>query len=269
MNEWRTETERNTCPECGAAVQSTDTQCMQCGVNLVEARRRQRRKVQQQSLSARTVASAQPTGGDAATSPYTTDGETSEETRLRIFDQQEAQRLAAERVAALVTAAIVGIPGFILLALGLRYGWAVGLIGVGSLTPADLRSGAILTDHRLLAIILIGLGLAGIMSTAGLVHRAMTAGRAVQEVKRGEKPTIVSLNWLTYYGLLLVAIFCPPLGVILGILLKFSSDQDIKNTAGTMIIISLVVMAILVVNALLGLAEGLKSAQPPQPAAPE
>lgn len=234
------------------------------------ARRRQHRKLQEQSLSARTVASAnQQTPGAAATAAYVVPGETSEETRLRIFDQQEAQRLVAERVSVLVTALVAGIPSLILLISGLRYVRIVGLSGLQTLSPAELRHGAIFTDERLLAIIVTGLGLAGIMCTAGLIRRGIMAGRAIQEVKRGEKPTIVSLSWFTYYGLLLVAVFCPPLGLILGILLKFSSDQDIKNTGGTMIIISLVVVAVVVVNALLGLAEGLKAVQPAEPAVPE
>ena len=255
------------CPECLEPVQPNDTHCMACGADLLEARQRQQKQLRDQSLAARTGATADPDAG--ATAAYVKPGETSEKTRLRIFDQHEAKKLVQERVSVLVTAALVGIPSLALFLLGLLRLRTVGLSELGTLNLAELRHWAILTDARLITIILVGLGLAGVLCAAGLVHRGMMAGQAIQEVKRGEKPTIVSLNWPTYYGLLLVAVFCPPLGLLLGILLKFSSDEDIKNTAGTMIIISLIVIAIFVVNALLSLAEGLKSVQSPEPAVPE
>ncbi len=251
------------CPECGAPVQPTDTHCMECGADLLTARDQQRQQLQQQSVAARTG----PTGGAwtvglaGATAGRAKPGETSEETRLRIFDQQEAKRLAAERVSVWITGVLVGIPGIAALVFGLVSLHQVGLSEVGTLGFADLRHLGIVTDARFVAVILTGLGIAGTMCAAGLARRGFLASRAIAEVKRGEKPTIVSLCWLTYYGLLLVAIFCPPLGLIVGILLKFSSDEDIKGVGGTMIILSLIVMAVLVANALLSLAEGFKSAQ--------
>lgn len=259
--------EQSQCPECGAPVQSTDAHCMECGADLLTARQREQKQWRQQSVAART--GARPDAADSAGGAYVKPGETSERTRMRIFDQQEAKQLAQERVSVLVTAVLVGIPSLALLVVGLMRLHSIGFSELGTLRVGEFRQWAILTDPRLVTIILTGLGLAGTMCTAGLVRRGMMASRAIGEVKRGEKPTIVSLSWLTYYGLLLVAVFCPPLGLLLGILLKFSADEDIKNMAGTMIIISLVVMAVFGANALLGLAEGLKSAPPAQPTAPE
>ncbi len=254
------------CPECLEPVQPTDTQCMACGADLLVARDQQRQQLQQQSVAARTGPIADAAAGAAA--GRATPGETSEETRLRIFDQQEAKRLAAERVSVWVTGVLVGIPGIAALVFGLVSLHRVGLSEVGTLGFADLRHLSILTDARFVAVILTGLGIAATMCAAGMARRGFLASRAIAEVKRGEKPTIVSLCWLTYYGLLLVAIFCPPLGLIVGILLKFSSDEDIKGVGGTMIILSLIVMAVWVANALLSLAEGFKSAQKAETPAP-
>lgn len=250
-------------------MQPTDTQCMGCGADLLAAGRHWDQQLREQSLAARTASGQQQAGGDAAAPQYVTPGETSDDTRLRIFDRQEAKRLAHERASTLVIAVLAGVVSLVLLILGAVRLLSVGFSEVGTLRFATLRNWAVLTDPRFVAIILTGPGVAGTMCAAGMIRRAIMAGRAIQEVKRAEKPTIVSLSWLTHYGLLLLAVFCPPLGLILGVLLKFSSDQDIKNTAGTMIIVSLVVIAILVVNGLLGLAEGLKTAPPIEPVIPE
>ncbi len=251
------------CPNCGAQIQPTDTICMNCGADLVQAELAKKKELQEDSLAARRAAEVSG-GGTAglATAGQAKPGETSEETRLRFFDQQEAKRLAHERLSCYVTAALVALPSIALLAFGILQVHKLGLAEMRTLTLVDLRTWSAFSDSRLLAAAATALGFAGLLSFIGLIQRAIKAGRAIRDVKAGTKPTIVALSAATYLGLLLTAVFCPPLGLIIGIALKFSSDEDIKSTAGTMIIISLVVIGALIVNAIPAIMETLKASAP-------
>jgi len=251
------------CPNCGAQIQPTDTICMNCGADLVQAELAKKKELQEDSLAARRAAEVAGGGvAGLAAAGRAKPGETSEETRLRFFDQQEAERLVHERLSCYVTAALVALPTLALLIFGILQVHKLGLAEIRTLTWADLRTWAALSDPRILATATTMLGFAGSLSFIGLIQRAIKAGRAIREVKAGTKPTIVSLAAVTHWGLLLTALFCPPLGLIIGIALKFSSDEDIKNTAGTMIIISLVVIAVVIVNAIPAIVETLRSSTP-------
>ncbi len=253
------------CPKCGGQIQPTDTVCMNCGADLVQAELAKKKELQEDSLAARRAAEV---SGGGAGAGQVKPGETSEETRLRFFDQQEAQRLVHERLSCYVTAGLVVLPTLALLVFGILRVRELGLAEIRTLNFADLRMWSVLTDPRIIAVTATGLGLAGSLSFIGLIQRAVRAGRAIRDVKAGTKPTIVSLTAATYWGLLLTAVFCPPMGLVLGIVLKFSSDEDIKNTAGTMIIISLVVIGALIANAVPAIVETLRSSAPTQEASP-
>jgi len=244
------------CPNCGEQIQPTDTVCMNCGADLVQAELAKKKELQEDSLAARHAAEVSGGGADAGRAKP---NETSEETRLRVFDKQEAERLVYERLSCYVTAALVALPTLALLAFGILQVHKLGLAEIRTLTLADLRTWSALSDPRILAAAAAMLGFAGTLSFIGLIQRAIKASRAIRDVKAGRKPTIVSLNAVTYWGLLLTAICCPPLGLIIGIALKFSSDEDVKSTAGTMIIISLVVIAVLIVNTIPAIVETLRS----------
>ncbi len=249
------------CPECGAEIQPSDTVCMSCGADLIQAELQKKKTLQEDSVAARRAAEVSGGGSvGGALAGQADASETSEETRLRIFDKQEAERLVHERLSCYVTAGLVVLPALALLVFGLSQLRAVGLAEVQTLSFADLRTWDAFGDQRIIALVAAGLGLAGCLSSIGLIQRALRAGRAIRDVERGQKPLIVSLVTSTYWGLMLTALFCPPLGVIVGIALRFSSDEDIRGAAHTMIIVSLVVIAVVVVNALLALTEGLKSA---------
>ncbi len=249
------------CPKCGAEIQPSDTVCMGCGADLIQAELQKKKTLQEDSVAARRAAEGSG-GGSAGGAMAGRAGvaETSEETRLRIFDQQEAERLVQERLSCYVTAGLVVLPGLALLVFGILRLHAVGFAEVQTLTFADLRTWNAFSDPRSTALVAAGLGLAGCLASIGLIQRALGAGRAIRDVERGRKPLIVSLATFTYWGLMLTALFCPPLGLIIGIALRFSSDEDIRGAARTMIIVSVVVIGVLVLNALLALTEGLKSA---------
>ncbi len=257
------------CPKCGEPIQRHDTVCISCGADLIQAELEKKQALQEASVAARRAAEVAGGGnvGGAASGRAAPD-ESSKETRMRIFDEQEAQRLIHERVSCYVTAGLIALPAVALLTVGILRLQAVGLAEIGTLDLADLRTWAALGDGRVITIVAVGLGLGGSLAFLGLIHRAVGAGRAILEVKLGERPTIVSLAPFTYWGLLLTALFCPPLGLIIGIALKFSSDEDIKGAGGAMIIVSLAVLGVLVINALLGLAEGLKAPAPAAAAPP-
>ena len=156
----------------------------------------------------------------------------------------------------------MALPALTLLTFGVVRVHQLGLAEIRTLTLADLRTWGVLSDPRILAAGATILGFAGFLSFIGLIQRAGTAGRAIRDVKAGTKPAIVSLTAATYWGLLLTAACCPPLGLIIGIALKFSSDEDIRNVAGTMILVSLVVVAALIVNAIPAIVAALRSSAP-------
>jgi len=257
------------CPNCGEEIQPTDTVCINCGADLIQAELSKKKELQEDSLAARRV--AEVSGGDTAggvAAGRAKPGETSEETRLRVFDQQEARRLAHERLSCYITAALVVFPALALLIFGILQVHKLGIAEIRTLTFADLRTWGAFSDPRILAAAATMLGLAGLLSFIGLTQRAVRASRAIREVKSGAKPTIVSLTAATYWGLLLTAVSCPPLGLIIGIALKFSSDEDIKNAAGTMIVISLVVIGVLLANTIPAVVETLQSSAPVKEASP-
>ena len=255
------------CPNCEEQIQPTDTVCMNCGADLVQAELAKKKELQEDSLAARRAAevSGGGTAGGAAAG-RAKHKETSEKTRLRIFDHQEAERLVHERLSCYVTAALVALPALALLVFGMLQVRELGLSEIRSLTLADLRTWSAFTDARIIAVAAAGLGLAASLSFIGLIQRAIKASRAIREVKTGTKPTIVSLTAVTYWGLLLTAACCPPLGLIIGIALKFSSDEDIRNAAGTMIVVSLVVIGALFANAIPAIMEALRSSTPAEQA---
>ncbi len=254
----------NVCPKCGAIAQPTDTQCLDCGADLLEARLKQREQWQQQSVAGRTGASEELkiAGAGAAAAGRAVAGETSEETRLRVFDQQEAKKLQQEAAASLLLAIIALLAGLVLLGLGLMRMKTLGIGEVFGLRPVDLRTFGGLANPHLVALVLTGVGLGGLLAGIGLFLRWAACRRAVGDVERGEKPEIVGLNGLLAVGLLCLAVFCPPAGLILGIILRFSSDSDIAGFGGLLIWISLALILLVIGNMLYGrLAKVAASAQ--------
>jgi hypothetical protein len=242
-------------------------QCLDCGADLVEARRKEREQLQEQSVAGRTGSSEETKVAirSAAAAGRALPGESSKETRLKIFDKQEAEARKQEVGAALVLAVIALGAGLALLGVGLSRMSSIGWGEVFSLRLPDLRSLGGLVDSRLVAIVLVGLGLGGVLVGVGMLIRRGLALAAVRSVEAGEKPEIVGLNAPLQIGLLLVAVFCPVAGLVLGIILRLSKDSDVAGFGGMMIWISLGVIALLAINMLYGLLAEVATRRAPNP----
>jgi hypothetical protein len=240
---------------------------MDCGADLAETKRQARAQLQDQSVAARTGSSDEPKVAirSAASAGRALPGESSKETRLRVFDKQEAEVLKQEAGAALVLAILAAGAGVALLGLGLSRMSALGWGTVFGLRPADLQAFGGLVDSRLVALVLLGTGLAGALIAVGMFLRRGQAVQAVRDVEVGEKPEIVGLTAPLQGGLLLLAIFCPLAGLVLGILMKLSKDSDVATFGGTLIWLSLGIIVLLAGNMLYGKLTELAASPAPLP----
>jgi hypothetical protein len=255
-----------TCPNCRAKVSQTDTHCMDCGVDLVAARND---IVKQAARNAPTVAkpaSGAAALGNPAAAGIVAPGESAEEKRLRVFDQQQATELRKQRPAIAVTAllslaAAVGLAattkGYLLK--------AGGFAGLKTLTYGQFKAlgFGVVGEPRVTAIICAGLALAAFLCFIGEALRLLAVSSAIAAVSRNEIPNVVGIAGSTMVGLVIAAFFCPPLGIIVGVLLKLSKDPDTSSLGTTMIYAGLLSAGVVVVNTIWNLAgANLKTATP-------
>ncbi|MCD6360497.1 MAG: zinc ribbon domain-containing protein, partial [Armatimonadetes bacterium] len=201
------------CPNCGAIIQDTDTVCMDCGVNIAEAKR----KVAEKSLAERggVAVSSQPSAVQGAAAGMAEAGETSEKVRLKAFDKHLAEKLARERAAVLLTFFLALVIGLVILAVGLgMLRNAGGVTALKALDFNDLRSKGLgmYGDLTFTAILVLLTGLAGLLCAVGQMRRYMLAGRAIAQVKRNERPDVVKISSWTWIGMVLASLAVPPLG---------------------------------------------------------
>ncbi len=233
------------CPKCGAVVQQTDTHCMECGCNIAEAERELARREKEARGGGPLVGDAHTVQGAAA--GMAEPGETSEKVRIKAFDKQLAEKLERERPAVVVTAIIAFIAGaaIFILALG-ALGKVGGVTALKALSYTDLRERGLgaFADPTFLSVLGILLGLSGLLCAVGQIHRFIAGQRAIAQVKREERPDLVGISVLTWYGLLIASFVCPPLGLILGIIFKFGQDEDTRTLGGSMVKSSLIAIAV-------------------------
>ncbi len=194
--------------------------------------------------------------------------ERSEETRLRTFDKHEAEVVQSDVVTSWVTAAIalaVGL-GALAMASG-QLNAAGGAAGLKVLSMGQLREWGLgmTIQPPVLAIVGTGLAIGGLLCAFGQVWRAILGARSVAAVARGEKPLVIDTHPATRAGLVIGALVCPPLGVVLGLIMRMGGkNEDTKAIGSQMFLVGLAVLVILGLNMLWGLAAGLKPAtQPP------
>jgi len=257
------------CPKCNARIAPTDTHCMDCGTDLLahqdelrEAATRKRPLTDQQKrdraqAAARAVARGRQWGV-----------ETSEETRLRVFDQQEAQKMQHEMLTAWATAGIALVVTLALLVatnaqLNAGGGWGL-LKAATPLRLRELRTEA-LGDRALMGAALLGLTVSGLLCLVGQAMRAWTAMQSIAAVKRGEKPLIVSLHSGTRLGLMLASAVCPPAGIIIGVLLKLSRDEETRVVGGQCLLIAGIALVLHALNIVWGVAAHIKPKDEPVP----
>ena len=235
------------CPKCGARTSPTDPACLECGVDLQEERRKLRSQLQEQSQTGRSGSSDEPKVvlRSAASAGRALPGESSKETRLKVFDKQAAEELKQGAVASIVIALVTLALGIVLIISGLGRGSGVGWGKVFTLRPSDLNDFAFFADSRVLALAVSGLGLGSFLIGVGLGIRVAASWQAILDVQAGEKPEIVGLNPCLQVGFLLLAVCCPPAGIIVAIILRLSKDTDTVAFAGTLLYLSLIVAAVL------------------------
>ena len=249
------------CPKCGSEVAARDTHCMDCGEDLLAAKERERQVLRETSLAARTGGGG-PSAAIGASAGKAMVGEKSEETRLRAFDQQEAERLAAERVTAWATGGIALVAAAALVSVGLNrmrsgggFGELTATFSLGSLRELGF---GVFGNATFLGAMLLGLGIAALLVCIGQVRMALATGRAIGQVRSNIKPEIVHVSTFTIAGLVVLAVFCPPVGLIIGAVMWLGRNPDLKGVGQQMFTISLVIMAAFGANMLAKVAEGLK-----------
>jgi hypothetical protein len=254
------------CPKCGAKVQPTDQVCLECGADLLEERRKAERTLIETARLP--VAAAAPPRAAAALGRAEV-GESSEETRLRIFDQHLADVLAGERLTAYATAGIaLVICAIVGLAASEQVRAAGGFAALKTLSPASVRQIAALNDSAVTGTWLTLTALSAFLCLVGQTWRGVLAGKCIRAVQAGEKPLLVGISPATQVGLLLFGVICPPFGIILGIVLKLRPDEETAAFGGLLMWAGFLALLVFAVNLLVGLAQQLKARPRPQPMAP-
>jgi hypothetical protein len=261
------------CPKCGAIMQAGEQYCLECGVDIVKARRElAEREKRDRAITIDPDAAAEAAAG--ARAGVAVHGETSEKVRLKTFDKQLAQKLVRERVAVIVTAALGLIAGLVILGVGvslIRQGG--GLAVVRQLSYGDLRERGLgaFADLSFTGCIVVLIGLGGLLCALGQSIRVATATRAIAAAKRGERPPVVAISPFTKTGLLVGSLLLPPFGLILGIIFKLGQDEETRRLGGSMIWAAVICMAVvgahLLWNVLAGMAGPMGTTTPPGNAA--
>jgi hypothetical protein len=191
----------------------------------------------------------------------------SEETRLRTFDKHEAEVVGSDVVTSWVTAGIALVIGIGAIALASnQLNAAGGAEGLKVLSMAQLREWGfgVMIQPPVLVLTGTGLAIGGLLCAIGQAWRAVLGQKSVAAVARGEKPLVIGTHPTTRAGLILGAIACPPLGVLVGLIMRLGAkNEDTKAMGGQLFLIGLAILVILGLNMIAGLAANIKS--PPTP----
>jgi len=202
----------------------------------------------------------------------TPSAEDTKRSRLHVFDEQLANRLSKERPAMIITSLLVLALGIILGVVA--YKMVDGMGGLTTLSQMDykylrsLRFGA-LVNQQVLFIVTAGLALSCYLCAFGQFVRFIVAGRAIASVKAGQLPDIVGVHFTIKIGLMIGAVLCPPLGLILGIIFKFTNSIDLKTLGSRLIYLSLLVIGIVIVNVVWDMAATAITSKQSTPSPPD
>ena len=255
-----------TCPKCAVKVSRWDTVCIECGAPLTPDE-----QIDYDTAVTVGVVAAPVHGGAGA--GMADPGETSEKTRLRVFDEHVAEQLRKERptIVVLTIISIVLALALTRVATGLLHRIPEGLASfkhfeLGALTAQRF---GMLVDTQVLFVAAAGLALAAYLCAIGEIIRFIAATRAISAVKAGQIPDVVGVTILTRLGLLIGAVLLPPAGLILGIILKLSQSNELRELGSKMIYLASAVIGLfLLAIAWDVMAEFAQSRKPPSTATP-
>ncbi len=114
----------------------------------------------------------------------------------------------------------------------------------------------------MVATVAFGMGIAGILVGIGQTQRVKLVRDAIEDVRFGGRPTVVGIPSWTAAGLIIAGFVVPPLGIIVGIILKLSKDPDTRDLGTRVLMAGGAAIALFVVNELWGMAAQLKEVAP-------
>jgi len=180
-------------------------------------------------------------------------GETSEKTRLRVFDKHLAARL--KRQTPVILASAIASAGVAIVLTGIATSLLHAIGGFSGLKQIDLAAlraqrFGMLGDAHLLFIVTGGLSVAFYLCAIGELLRFVAACRAIAAVNAGALPEVVGVIVLTRIGLLLASVLCPPFGIIMGVLLKLPESNELRELGGQMILLGAIAVAAVLASVL-------------------
>ncbi len=257
---------KRTCPKCAANVGPWDTVCIDCGAPVPLEREPVRVADDEEYMPLYGGASANPAAGGIVHP-----GETSDKTRMRVFDKHMAETLKKERPATAVLA-LIGLAVAIALTLVAKslLGPVGGFSGLKATDWNAIRQAdfGMFVDPTVLFIVATGVCIAAYLCGIGETLRFIAQSRAIRAVERGELPDVVGVTILTRVGLLIAGFLLPPLGIIMGLLLKLSDSNELKDLGGQMLKLGLLALGLVTLNLLWNAAAGFASQHTPAPKAP-
>lgn len=258
------------CPKCNAKVGPSDTQCLDCGEDLLKHLEQLRdAATTKKQLTAKERIERAQAAARAAAHGRGFGVETSEETRMRTYDKHEAERVRNEMLTAWATVAIALILHLVAFKLGInQFKHGGGVTGLREVSMAQVREWGfgMAVQPSVQTLVYMGIALGLFLCLVGQIWRGVRAHQSIAAVARGEKPELVYLHSATRAGLIVVSAACPPAGIIFGLMMRIlGRDEDTKSLGGSMLIAAIIVLVILGLNMLWGLAANLKSPAEQQP----
>lgn len=238
--------EQNTCPKCAAKVGPWDTRCLECGAPLIPERKERPEEDTDRGRATRVAAAA----GNSATGAQAGQAEAGEDwkkSRMKVYDKHLAEELKKARPAIIITAVLSLVAGVLL--TGLAWNILQGIGGFSAIKSLDferiqsLRFLAIL-DETVLFFVTAGLAIASFLGSIGEFIRFRVAGINIALIEDEEPPEIMGVHPASQVALLISSIFCPPLGLLLGIILRFNRGEELRSLGAQMIQFSLIVVAL-------------------------
>ena len=237
---------RRTCPKCAAPLGDQDTVCIECGAPVPTQSSFDDTRVQVGVV----VGPSRPTGAAAG---MASPGDEKRSSQMLIIDKQNAELLRKERPTYVVLGIISLLVFAVFSVIAAKYFKEInGFAGFKGFDFASIRAQRIgmFSDLRILFIITTGLSLSGLLCLVGEIIRFAFATSAIKAVLAGERPDVVGITIFTVMGLSLAAVVCPPLGIVMGLIMRIAGIGDVKEVGARMLNLGLLVIGLVTVTIL-------------------